>query len=85
MMKIDRSDLVKKIRYTDLVYERINKKLKQNMTRNQIEKMINELLLSTPLRQFVIKGKNIYVNNVPMKISVTINLNTTTVITVNPI
>jgi hypothetical protein len=83
MIEINKKDLVKGLRYTDLVYNRINKKLKINLTRLQIEKMIDELILSTPIKDCKKIGKNIYVDNHSLNISITINSNSSTVITAN--
>ncbi|MEC5141944.1 DUF3781 domain-containing protein [Pediococcus pentosaceus] len=67
--------------YTPLVYERINKKLANNLTQAEIEKLIYE---SVKYADSIEKhGKNYYVNNLSSHISITINSNNFRVITVN--
>lgn len=83
MIKINRKVLAENIRYTDLVYERINKKLNINLTHLQIKKMINNLILGTSIKDFHRKGKNIYIYNYSLNIGITINFNSKTVITAN--
>ena len=39
-----KQDILSNICYTDLVYERINKKLSLNLSRDKIEKLIFEII-----------------------------------------
>ncbi|WP_010662284.1 DUF3781 domain-containing protein [Marinilabilia salmonicolor] len=69
--------------YTDLVYERINKKLNRRYSRHEVEEMILETLKDSEETHFRRSGKNIYVTNNDRKIKITINFNTCRVITVD--
>ena len=46
-MNIDKSKILDNICYTELVYERINKKLKTNNSKLEIEKKLLEILKQT--------------------------------------
>ncbi|MBU1579036.1 MAG: DUF3781 domain-containing protein [Bacteroidetes bacterium] len=78
-----KTEVLSKICYTELVYERINKKLNSKRSKDEIEKMIYELIAQTHASQFQKRGKNIYVTNHDRNISITINSNTHRVITIN--
>ncbi len=80
-----KTDILKKICYTELVYERINKKLDTQYSTLEIENMIIETLEETHESQFKRKGKNIYVTNAERTIRLTINSNTFRIITVDRI
>ncbi|QDZ69746.1 DUF3781 domain-containing protein [Pediococcus pentosaceus] len=67
--------------YTPLVYERINKKLANNLTQSKIEKLIYEAVKNADSIEK--RGKNYYVNNLFKHISITINSHNFRVITVN--
>ena len=71
--------------YTDLVYQRINKKLKANFSNDQIETMLVAVLNETELSCFDKRGKNFYVSNINNNIRITINSYTFRVITVDRI
>jgi hypothetical protein len=78
-----KTEVLNKICYTELVYERINKKLNINFSKEDIEKLIFEILKETNELQFQKKGKNIYVTNNEHNIRITINSNTNRIITVD--
>jgi hypothetical protein len=59
-MSIIKEEIVKKICYTDLVYERINKKLNINFSKEQNEHFILKILKETDDRFISRKGKNYY-------------------------
>ncbi len=82
---VDKQKIIENICYTELVYERINKKLTTNYTKEQIELFITETLKETNVRLFVKSGKNYYVTNTERNIRITINSNTYRVITVDRI
>jgi FKBP-type peptidyl-prolyl cis-trans isomerase (trigger factor) len=82
-MNSHKTEVLNKIGYTGLVYERINKKLNINFSKEDIEKMIFEILKETNELQFQRKGKNIYVTNNEQNIRITINSNTYRIITVD--
>lgn len=80
-----KTEILKKICYTELVYERINKKINKQFSRETIEKMIYETLKETNESQFQKSGKNIYVTNYERNIRVTVNSYTYRIITVDVI
>jgi len=71
--------------YTELVYERINKKLNIKFSKKQIEVHIFKILKETDENFFTKVGKNFYILNTENNIRVTINSNTFRVITVDRI
>jgi FKBP-type peptidyl-prolyl cis-trans isomerase (trigger factor) len=75
--------ILKKICYTELVYERINKKLNLKYSKTEIEKMIYEIIEETDESQFQKKGKNIYITNPAHNMRLTVNSNTFRIITVD--
>ncbi len=82
-MKNYKNDILNKICYTELVYERINKKLNSELSKYEIEKKLFDIIKETNEVNFKKTGKNIYVTNNERNIRITINLNTYRVITVN--
>ncbi|MFV0529923.1 MAG: DUF3781 domain-containing protein [Flavobacteriales bacterium] len=80
-----KNEILNKICYTELVYGRINKKLKSNFSKLEIEKMLFEIIKETPESFFQRMGKNIYVINTEKNIKITLNKNTYRVITVDRI
>ncbi len=80
-MNIDRNEIIKNICYTELVYGRINRKLGTSYSRNEIEKLILNLLKNTSSTGYSRIGKNYYITNTDEKIRVTVNSNTYRVIT----
>jgi hypothetical protein len=75
-----RQKILKHLCYTDLVYGRINKKLKTTMARDEIEKFISDLVACED-NQIQKIGKNYDVRDQKNGVSVTINRNTFRVIT----
>jgi len=67
--------------YTDLVYERINKKLKTQLSKTQIESLVQEILRETETSQFLKKGKNVYISNTVKNIRLAVNSYTNRLIT----
>ena len=84
-MNINIPEILSKICYTKLVYQRINKKLKTELSKLEIEKMLFDILNETQEKYFKKIGKNIYVNNSDNNIKITINSNTFRIITVDKI
>lgn len=78
-------EVLKRVCYTELVYQRINKKLNKRLSNEDIEKMIFETLEETNESQFVKIGKNIYVTNCERNIRITVNSSTYRIITVDAI
>ncbi len=84
-MNINKPEILSKICYTELVYQRINKKLKTELSKLEIEEMLFDILNVTQEKYFKKIGKNIYVNNSDNNIKITINSNTFRIITVDKI
>ncbi len=84
-MKNTKQKIVENLCYTELVYERINKKLNTDFLKGQIESFINEILKATDEKFFIKTGKSYYVTNTENNIIITINSNTYRVITVDKI
>jgi hypothetical protein len=82
-MNIDKTEILDRICYTELVYERINKKLDSNFSKSEIEKMLFDIVKETQEVFFQRIGKNIYVTNRENNIKITINSNTYRIITVD--
>ncbi len=78
-----KSEILNKICYTELVYERINKKLNSELSKREIEEELFDIIKKTNELNFQKTGKNMYVINNERNISITINLNTFRVITIN--
>ena len=76
-----KKEILDKICYTDLVYDRINKKLKIQLTNDEIEKMIYEIIEETDKTKFQKTGKNIYITNNYKNVRLTINSYTNRIIT----
>jgi hypothetical protein len=84
-MKNNKQKIIENICYTELVYQRINKKLKVNYSKKEIEELIVKVLKATDEKFFTRTGKNYYVSNSEYNIRITINSNTFRVITVDEI
>ncbi len=78
-----KDEILKHVCYTELVYDRINKKLKKNFTKEEIEKFIFDVLDKTNDECFFKNGKNIYVYSKKSGIKITINSKTFRIITVD--
>lgn len=78
-----KTEILNNLCYTELVYERINKKLNRKFSKDEIEKLIFDILKETTESQFQKIGKNIYVTSCERNIRITINSNTNRVITVD--
>ncbi len=76
-----KKEILDKICYTELVYERISKKLKINLSKNKIEELIIVIISETEESNFLKKGKNIYITNNKRNIRLTINSYTNRIIT----
>lgn len=84
-MSINKAEILKNICYTELVYGRINKKLKSNYSKSEIETMLVRIIQETQEAFFQKIGKNIYVSNAEKNIKITINSFTYRIITVDRI
>ncbi len=81
MKDVQKNEIIFKICYTDLVYDRINKKLKMHLSKKEIEEFIMNIILDAEESNFVQKGKNIYITNTNHSIRLTVNINTIRLIT----
>jgi len=82
---IDKQTILRNICYTELVYDRINKKLNTMLPKHEIEALIVGLIDQTEVKHFQKTGKNFYISNTQQNIRITINSNTFRVITVDRI
>ena len=82
-MKISKTEILENICYTELVYDRINKKLSSNFSKSEIENLLQNIINETEIENFQKIGKNIYVSNEKHNIKITINSNTHRIITVD--
>ncbi|MGJ8745276.1 DUF3781 domain-containing protein [Polaribacter sp.] len=85
MTKIKKDEILEKHCYSELVYFRINKKLKKAFSKGEIETFISVVLEETPIENYLKKGKNFYISNVQHNIRITVNSSTFRVITVDKI
>ena len=76
-----KTEIINKICYTDLVDERINKKLNLQLPKDEIEKMIHQIIDETDKTEFRRRGKNIYITNNQRNVQLTINARTNRIIT----
>ncbi len=84
-MNVNKKEIIKKHCFTDLVYDRINKKLSLNLTKEEIDKLVLQVLIDTDIKFFEKNGKNFYVSNHKHNIKLTINSNTFRIITADKI
>ena len=84
-MKINKDYILDKICYTELVYERIRKKLSLDLSDKEIEDYIRKVIEETPLECFEKIGKNYYIRNSSRRVRITINSYTTRIITADKI
>lgn len=84
-MNLHKIQIIKNICYTELVYDRINKKLKTNFTKSEIEERMLAILEKTDVKYYQKIGKNFYVSNPETNIKITVNSNTFRIITVDRI
>ncbi|MCD9612051.1 DUF3781 domain-containing protein [Tenacibaculum maritimum] len=84
-MNIDKTQILRNICYTELVYDRINKKLQANFSNTEIEILMLEIIEKTGINNFKKIGKNFYISNFEKNVRITINSNTFRIITVDKI
>lgn len=80
-MRSYKKDILANICYTELVYGRINKKLKLELSNDKIEELIFAIINETDEAEFRKTGKNIYILNNTKNIKLTINSFTNRIIT----
>lgn len=84
-MHINKKEILDNICYTELVYERINKKLNSKFSKPEIEQLLFKIIEQEKEASFLRIGKNIYVSSPENNIRITINSNTFRIITVDKI
>lgn len=84
-MKFVKKQILEKYSFTELVYERINKKLSLNLSKKEIENLVLEILQRTDEKFYEKIWKNFYVSNYNKNIKLTINSNTFRIITASKI
>ena len=78
-----KTEILNKICYTDLVYERMSKKLNTQLSKDEIEGMIYGIIEETDKRRFQKRGKNIYIAYENSNVRLTSNSYTNRIITSN--
>lgn len=78
-----KTKIIKNLCYTEVVYDRINRKLNTDHSNNEIESLLLAILEKTDASNIKIKGKNYYISNAKNNIRITINSNTFRVISVD--
>jgi hypothetical protein len=76
-----KKEILDNICYTELVYGRINKKLRVELSKDKIEEMISTIISKTDESEFRKTGKNIYITNNERNVRLTINSYTNRIIT----
>ena len=84
-MIISKSSILSNLCYTELVYGRINKKLKTAYSKQEIEDLIYDSIDNAGEDCFEKIGKNFYITNYDKNIRIAVNSNTYRVITVEKI
>lgn len=82
-MQKAKDEIIKNHCYTELVYGRINKKLKTDFSKTEIKAFLKKVLKETDIDNFSKKGKNFYITNSEHSIRITVNSNTFRIITVD--
>jgi len=80
-MKNYKKVILDKLCYTELVYRRINKKLKMDLSKDKIEVLIATIILETDESEFIKTGKNFYITNKKRNVRLTIYSYTHRIIT----
>ncbi|WP_205860282.1 DUF3781 domain-containing protein [Polaribacter sp. 20A6] len=84
-MENKKKEILEKHCYTELVYQRINKKLKIAFSKDETEQFIRKVLEETVIENYLKKGKNFYISNKDYNVRITVNSNTFRIITVDRI
>lgn len=82
-MKNIKKEILENHCYTELVYNRINKKLVSNLSKKESESFIIKVIRETDEKHFKKIGKNFYILNKDKNIKITVNSNTFRIITVD--
>ena len=82
-MEKNKNEILKNHCYTELVYERINKKLGTKFSKVESEILIKKVLEETGLENYQKIGKNFYISNLKHNLKITVNSNAFRIITVD--
>ena len=77
--------IIEKLCYTELVYDRINRKLGLHLSPHEIESFVSGIIESTDDAYFLKKGKNYYITNDAAHVRITVDSFTYRVITTDKI
>ena len=72
-MIINKKEIIENHCYTELVYQRINKKLSTSFSKQESEALIKKVLTATDVSKFEKIGKNFYISNTQHNIKITVN------------
>lgn len=78
-----KTEILRNLCYTELVYGRINKKLHTQFSPKEIEAMIFKVIVGAHEDFFEKNGKNTYISDTTRNIRITINTSSFRVITVD--
>ncbi|WP_255346273.1 DUF3781 domain-containing protein [Prevotella sp. oral taxon 317] len=65
--------IIEKLCYTELVYDRINRKLGLHLSPHEIESFVSEIIESTDDAHIQKRGKNYYVTNDAAHVRIRVN------------
>lgn len=82
-MKSIKEEILEKHCYTELVYERINKKLGTHFSKKEIASFMKQIITETEVNCFKKIGKNFYITSKKQGIKITVNSTTFRIITVD--
>ncbi|KGN99686.1 hypothetical protein HR11_05535 [Porphyromonas macacae] len=85
MSNAQKNIIIENLCYTELVYNRINRKLGLCLSPKEIREFISDVIERTDEIHFLQKGKNYYIANEMEHIRITVNSNTYRVITADKI
>ena len=85
IMHINKAEILANLCYTELVYDRINKKLNTKHSKQKTEDLIYDSIDNVGENCFEKIGKNFYITNSDKNIRITVNSDTYRVITVDRI
>lgn len=82
-MKANKTQILDHLCFTELVYGRINKKLKSDLSKSEIETLLSNCIRETEETCIQKTGKNFYVLHAEKNLRITIHSKTFRVITVD--
>lgn len=82
-MSVNKKEILDNISFTDLIYDIINKKLNSKFSRQEVEKMLIDVINDTQKSSFLEIDDNIYITNLKNKMKITINAKTYKVVAID--